>query len=119
LIDDKTFPSSYTEESYLNRTGDASLNLWDMFGYPTVSLPSMDLIKDEVLHFGRETNADDSRILELFFKITQRRIKELSPYIYVGHLNFGHNHHRYFFDTESYLRHGNYEELTKWMCYVT
>lgn len=118
LIDDKTFPSSYTEESYLNRTGDASLNLWDMFGYPTVSLPSMDLIKDEVLHFGRETNADDSRILELFFKITQRRIKELSPYIYVGHLNFGHNHHRYFFDTESYLRHGNYEELTKWMCYV-
>lgn len=118
LIDDKTFPPSYADEIYLNRTGDPSLNLWDMFGYPTVSLPSMDLIKDEVLHFSKETDSDNSKILETYFKIIQNRIKELSQYIYVGHMSFGHNHHRYFFDTENYLRHGYYKELTEWMRYI-
>lgn len=118
LIDNKTFPSSYTEEVYLNRTGDPSLNLWNMFGYPTVSLPSLESIRKEVAFYEERVSIDNSTALGKYFEITQKRIRELSPFIYVGHLSFGHNHHRYFFDTEEYVQRKTPRELTKWLSYI-
>ena len=118
LIDKNTFPSSITEEKYLNRTGDASLNLWNMFGYPTVSLPSKDLLESEVKYFGSIKDVDSLEVLKDFFEINNKRIKEFSPYIHVGHLYCGHNHHRYYFDTERYISQADHQELTNWMGYL-
>lgn len=118
LIDDKSFPSSFTEEVYLNHTGDPSLNLWNMFGYPTVSLPSIEMICNEVAFFEEGIITDSANALGKYFEIVQRRIRELSPFIYVGHLSYGHNHHRYFFDTEEYVQRKNHRELTKWLSYI-
>ena len=118
LIDGGTFPSSYVDELYLNRTGDESLNSWDMFGLPSVSLPPIEMIQDEVSFFKGEDIADESTVLEEFNRLTMKRLEELKPFIYVGHIRYGTNHQRYYVDTENYVRQPRHDLLNEWIRYL-
>ena len=118
LIDKGTFPSSYVDELYLNRTGDESMNSWDMFGFPSVSLPSIESIIHEVEFIRKIKVVDESIALYEYNRMTLERLKEFKPYIHVGHILYGANHQRYYFDTEQYIRNSKHPLLNQWLEYL-
>lgn len=96
LIDETVFPSNYWEERFILETKNSSLNISNLLGYPQMSIPS--------------DNKEDN--------INNKRLKEMSEYIYYGHIHHYGKHFRYYFDILGYIKtyseHKN-SELKTWV----
>ncbi len=97
LNNDISFPTNYRQEIPVNQTQNASLNSQNLFSYPNVAIPK------------EHQNDRDN-----FYKLTQKRLFELKDYIYFGHIESNKNHHRYYIDTEEFVRSGN-RSLKTWI----
>ena len=112
LIDKTTFPKQYGEEKYINQTQNSSLNTKDRFGYLIAALPSIEEIKDE-LKISVDKEIEDEELYIKYYELTIKRLKEMKKYIYVGHITHGNSHHRYYFNTEKYVRQVQIDEVNK------
>lgn len=112
LIDGKTFPIKWSEEKYINQTQNSSLNTKDRFGYPVAALPSIEEIKDE-LKISVDKEIEDEELYKEYYKLTTNRLEKMQNFIYVGHITHGNSHHRYYFNTEEYVRQIQVDEKNK------
>lgn len=96
LIDEKTFPINYWEEIYINQTKNSALNIKDFVKYPVAAIPP---------------NKTNNNRIRNYYGFTEKRLNEMSDYIYFGHILHNEDHHRYFFDIRRYLE--NFENKTE------
>jgi hypothetical protein len=90
LINNDTYPSKYWKEKPVNQTSNSSLNSRNLFGYPAVAIP--------------KEYRENKEKRRKFYNLTVTRLNELKPYIYWGHIDFNKDHHRYYIDTEAYVK---------------
>ena len=95
LIDEETFPSpkretgsderehNYWNEKYVNQTRNSALNIRDYVRFPIAAIP-----------YSEGSDYYDSHRIAM---------KELSHFIYFGHILHNYNHHRYYFDINRYI----------------
>ena len=95
LIDKYTFPptdetaeisdkqKNYWNERYVNQTRNSALNIRDYIKFPVAAIP-VDGGKD-------------------YYESQKAIMKELSDYIYFGHIIHNHDHHRYYFNINKYI----------------
>lgn len=121
LIDKTTFPKQYGEEKHINQTQNSSLNTKDRFGYPIAALPSKGEIKNE-LYNSVDKKIEDKELYDEYYELTIKRLEEMKEYIYVGHITHGNSHHRYYFNTEEYVRQVQNKEkpeFQRWIDYLS
>lgn len=95
LIDKETFPPrkecseydekeyNYWNEKYVNQTRNSALNIRDYVKFPIAAIPYLEGID--------------------YYDSHRAAMKELSHFIYFGHILHNHDHHRYYFDINRYI----------------
>lgn len=97
LIDEDTFPQKWYDEIYINQTKNASLNTKDLLGYPISAMPTLSEMREE-MQLTKEK--DDLSIIDDYFQISVKKLREMQRFIRVGHIIHDRSHHRYYFDIE-------------------
>lgn len=97
LIDEDTFPKKWHDEIYINQTKNASLNTKDLLGYPISAMPTLSEMREELQ---LSVEKDDLSIIDDFFQISVKKLREMQRFIRVGHIIHDRSHHRYYFDIE-------------------
>lgn len=101
LIDNHTFPEDWWKEEYINQTKNASINTKEMHGIPIASLPSLQEMKSEIsFHEKKRKSFAENDVLKKYYNLSEKRLMEISKFVYFGHLKHGRNHYRYYFDIE-------------------
>ncbi len=92
LIDEATFPNNdFSEEKFIVRTRNASLNVNNLLGYPQMSIPP-------------DKNNEQ---LSDYYGYTGDRLIDMKSFIHFGHLKLGDKHYRYYFDIPGYINESN------------
>ena len=91
LNEDISFPQNWNEEKYVNYTENSSINSQNLMGFPRA-----DIIDDE------------QHLVEL------NRLFEFKDDIIKGHLNVHNCHHKFYVDTESFVRKKT-KEFKEWL----
>ena len=115
LIDLKTYPNNFAEEEYINKSHNSSLNLLNNFRYPNAALPQKNDIDDELCYFNNDLIFPKYRTYQ---DLMDERINDMREYIYYGHIIHNESHHRYYFDTEGYIKDSNKSFFKMWLSYL-
>lgn len=91
LNNDVSFKEKWEDEEYVNFTENSSINSQNLMGFPKV-----------------DTSVEIDHLEEL------ERLFMFKDDIYKGHFDAFKSHHKYFFDTESFVRKGN-KEFFDWL----
>ena len=130
LISLDTFPKLWWEEKYINQTKKSSINIKEMHGLPSVALPSISEMRDEVVFKSPNSSLSEADVTQLYYNLSEKRLKEMKDFIYYGHFNHEGSHHQYYFDFDrffdsNYQQDSNssaalpYPELERWLSYVS
>ena len=137
LINPDTFPKNWWEEKYINQTKNASINTKEMHGIPFAALPEVKEMEAEIaIHENEGIVFTESDISRKYFLLSEKKLREMSGYIYFGHIMHGGSHHRYYFDIEQlfdsvyrktiitnpsradYILERSFQLLSNWLSYV-
>jgi hypothetical protein len=89
LIDEYTFPhDDFSNEKFIVRTRNSSLNVYNLLGYPQMSIPP---------------DKNNKESLPDYYKFTGGRLKDMKDFIHFGHLEQENKHYRYYFDIPGYI----------------
>lgn len=89
LIDENTFPhDDFSNEKFIVRTRNSSLNVYNLLGFPQMSIPP-------------DRNNQES--LADYYKFTGGRLNDMKDFIHFGHLEQEDKHYRYYFDIPGYI----------------
>lgn len=89
LIDENTFPhDDFSNEKFIVRTRNSSLNVYNLLGFPQMSIPP---------------DKNNKESLPDYYKYTGARLNDMKDFIHFGHLEQEGKHYRYYFDIPGYI----------------
>jgi hypothetical protein len=96
LNNELSFPENWWKEKYVNYTENSSINSQNLMGFPRIAVSEMN-----------EENHD----------VELNRIYDLKDDIYKGHIEVLNCHHKYYIDTERFVKRDN-NNLNNWLAEV-
>ncbi len=87
-----SFPDEWEEEEYVNFTENSSINSQNLMGFPRVKVTSKEQHYNEL-----------------------DRLFELKDDIYTGHLEVHNTHHKYYIDTETFIKREDKKKFREWI----